>query len=86
MSSPWDDAGVRLKVIRPQTHLITSVKVLAPETDSDEPRFGIEFVTEKDRVLRVKLPLEVADQLAKAMLDLAYDLHVPERKRLPEGS
>jgi hypothetical protein len=92
MPSAWDDlnAGVKvIKVIKPQTHFITSVKVLAPETDSDEPRFGIEFVTERDRTLRVMLPLEVADALAKAMLDLCYSSDIAEvreaAKRLPES-
>jgi hypothetical protein len=88
MTSPWDmAAGARVRVIRPQSHLITDVRLIAPPADDDDPRFEIQFTTEKDRVLSVKLPLDVMDRLARSMLDLAYSLHVPERpEALPEGS
>jgi hypothetical protein len=66
-------------LIRPQEHTITDVNVIAPDANDDEMglRFTIELRTAGDKTLRLKLPLQQIDALARALLALAYDMDLP---------
>jgi hypothetical protein len=71
MSSPWDAASDTVQVLRAEEVSIIGLNVSPPI--GDDPRFAIEFRTTGDRVLRVRLPGDQLQSLARVLTELAEE-------------
>jgi hypothetical protein len=69
--NPWDAAARDVTVLRGEEHNIIGVHVSPPAGDDD--RFSIEFRTTGDRVLRVRLPGDQLQSLARVLTELAEE-------------
>jgi hypothetical protein len=69
MTSPWDAAARDVTVLRSEEHSIIGVHVVPPAGGDD--RFSIEFRTTGDRVLRVCLPGDQLQSLARVLTEVA---------------
>jgi hypothetical protein len=70
-SSPWDSPAGNVTVLRGEEHSIIGVHVIPPL--GDDPRFAIEFRTDGNRTLRVRLPIDVLQSLADVLTQLANE-------------
>jgi hypothetical protein len=67
MASPWEP---EVSVVRAEEHEIVGVKVIEPGA---EDRFGIEFTTDDNHVLRVMLPAAQLQALVRVLSELANE-------------
>jgi hypothetical protein len=72
MSSPWDGPDREVTVLRGEEHDIIGVSVSPPVTGDDD-RFSIEFRTVGNRVLCVRLPIDVLQSLADVLHELVNE-------------
>ena len=68
--NPWDAAARDVTVLRSEEHSIIGVHVIPPDASGDDDRFSIEFRTTGDRVLRVRLPGDQLQSLARVLTEL----------------
>jgi hypothetical protein len=69
-SSPWDPPDRAIQVMHVDEISIIGVRVCEPD---ESGRFAIEFETDRDRTLRVKLPAARLRALADVLLALANE-------------
>jgi hypothetical protein len=82
MSSPWDPPVNEVMVLRGAEHQVTALRVIEPGSGG---RFGLEFTTSGNRVLRVMLPSDQIDALARVLAGLASERQWPDDVRQPEA-